>query len=524
MQHKVYTLYARISPKASKICQDEIERGRQYYNAMICDLNKRVQADVSELEQICKGRRMLATLAVRWPEWSPSLNVQQMFDTASTDDERKACLATALYFCIQRHATNVRAEHPASSSWCYTGTYHQVQADFDRAVADKRRGTWPGTPYKTRPIRTQTGASVGAHIQGGKITWQDIQSGVTTMFAPVPGATPSGRYQKFQLKVSKSQTIVLSLKMYSRGRNQRVIPHDAIVTHALLQRAHTSEACAGWVRVGRVSDVDGTVNDHPYGHCGKWILHIVAKLNEQPRSIDATPIGVSLGWSLQDDGSLLVAVTSEGKRLCVSARAMRMARRVSEIQSEMDSLANAVRDYVPGATEKKSTVSLLDYIERQGLIENSKTDSDIAELCNLFARKVRRLKAIAEHLRRRIANIRSDSYKKFVAELSTRTVYVQKLDIKSIAEDPNNKGETSGWLRTLACCHTLAELLQHRGAIKVNCERSGDDTAPSRQFADKILNESQGQAGQKEASRRTLRKYRRKLSNAEVGSNTRTAA
>lgn len=477
MTTRVYTFRkVRISPESAHECFAEIERGRQYYNAMIDELNRRVQEELEYIEEAA-------------------------FGAYGDTEAAKSCQAKLIYRAIKRHARDVRAQMPASSTECYTGTYHAVQAAFDQATSSKRQGTWPGERFRRR-YPGDGGEAVGVHIQGGKTTWRDLQQGSTSlMIARDVWVGHQGAW----LKVSRNATIPVRVWWKSRGKNPRVIPDDAIVSHAMLcleSDYGTSPTCTelpdGW---------------QPRG---KWVLRITAKIP----SIETVPksgsVGVSIGWYRDDEG-LLVAVTSDGKELRIPAYALRMADRNNELRSERDQLANAVKEYLPISNPNwmpKSAQAAASYIERHGLNVRADIDPVKRELFARFLEREANLRRTNDHVRRRFLNIRDEHYRKFVHSLQGKRVYVDKIEIKQLAESRHEKEDVGATSRFLAGAHSLVAMLKNAGAEQVpfcgdDRERLGDEREPTEANARNVLESGLNGNLHHATARKTVRKYRR---------------
>lgn len=472
---RVYDFNVRISKEAQRVAIEEIERGRQYYNAMIAELNNRVQAEIPVIESLSHGDRFLARLALLWPWWSPTDKQQELADSDRAEDQ-KSKLAMAIYACIAHHARDVRHDMPTGPSGCYTGTYHAVHAAFDAAIADKRKGTWPGDPYYFRRQRDKRGATCGVHLQGGSYTWGKITSGATSLIR-VGETTDRSTSDKpnhawelrpIWLKVSKeSEPIEIIVKLHRR------IPDDAVITHAILARSGD------------------------YGTGLRWRLLITAKLPPtDPTSKDAEPIGVSLGCKVNGDGSILVAAASNGESMTIPAYAVRMRQKLPIVTAARENLALIERDKLEGDKSKlpSNPARVADYIERNGLRGHSE-----------FVTQEHYQHCLYDHLIRRSERIRKEAVRQFTSKLRGKVVYIEKQDRKT----PLASGSNNDLLKFAGVGMVVASLKQ-AGAIEVPpSERLGDATAPTREKAEKILTSGIGGKAEKPAARKTIRKYRK---------------
>lgn len=490
MSIKVYTFRkVRISNEAAAECFEEIERGRGYYNAMISELNRRVQEEIEYIETATYGL---------------------LGDTPTAKEH----VAKLIYRAIKRHSRDVRAELPASSTECYTGTYHGVQAAFDAAMSSKRKHTWPGEKFKKR-WPGGGGEAVGVHIQGGKTTWRDICSGRTSLFV---ARDTTQRVGTCSLKVSKGMTLDAKVWWLCRGKNPRRIPDDAVISHALL--------CLEIDQGNAPVDCNGKPR-------GKWVLRVTAKLPDSGivARFSNDPIGISVGWSRDSEG-LLVAVMSDGQELRVPEYACKMADDNNRLRGDRDQLANAVKEYLPITNPQwlpKSAIATAGYIERHGL--NVREDIDVAhrELFARFLERETQLRRTNVHVRRRFLDIRSEHYRKFVQSLTGKQVFLDKIDIKSIAESRQEKEDTGATARFLAGAHSLVTLLVNSGAELVpfcgdDRERLGDERVPTRENAAKILDSALGGKRIQATTRKQVRKYRRRKKISEVPLDAQTTA
>ena len=475
----VYTFRkVRISAVDARECFAEIERGRSYYNAMIVELNQRVQEEIEYIEESAYG-------------------------LMGNAEATKGAIAKLIYRAIRRHSRDVRAQMPASSSCCYTGTYHAVQSAFDQATSSKRKGTWPGERFRRR-YPGGGGEAVGVHIQGGTTTWKDICDGKTSLFE---ARDAGSRYGTFALKISKSATIESRVAWKCYGKNPRVIPDDAVISHAML--------CL-------VGDYSQAYCDSTGNPRGTWVLRVTAKLPAREVAPKTETVGVSVGWYREQD--MLVAVTSEGKELRVPAYAMRMADRNNELCSERDQLANAVKEYLPIANPKwmpKSAMSTASYIERHGLNVRDDVDPAHRMMFAKFLERETQLRRTNDHVRRRFQNIRDEHYRKFVQSLAGKQVYFDKIEIKAIAESNQEKEDIGATSRFVAGVHSLVTMLVNSGAELVpfcgdDRERLGDERVPTRENADKILQAALDGKRHQGAARKSVRKYRRRPKNSEA--------
>ena len=482
MTTRVYTFRkVRISAVDARECFAEIERGRTYYNAMIDELNRRVQEEIEYIEESAYGL---------------------MGDTEAT----KTAVAKLIYRAIRRHSRDVRAQMPASSSGCYTGTYHAAQAAFDQATSSKRKGVWPGERFRKR-YPGDGGEAVGVHIQGGATTWKDICDGKTSLFV---AHNADSRYGTFSLKVAKTAKIESKVAWKCYGKNPRVIPDEAVISHAML--------CL----VGDYSQAYCDSTGHPRG---TWVLRVTAKLPPCAMSPKTDSVGVSIGWYREQD--LFVAVTSEGQELRVPAYAVRMADRNNELRSERDQLANAVKEYLPIANPKwmpKSAIAAASYIERHGLNVREDVDEAHRVMFTRFIERETQLRRTNDHVRRRFQNIRDEHYRKFVQSLAGKQVYLDKIEIKAIAESNQEKEDTGATSRFIAGVHSLITMLVNSGAELVpfcgdDRERLGDERVPTRENAEKILKTALDGKRHQVAARKSVRKYRRRPKNSVAALN-----
>lgn len=466
MPTKVYTFGCRISREARDIVEQEIELGRRYYNAMIEAVNLDIAGDRdwSPEKEARLGRPERKGKAKR---------IEALARLFCADDARaKTVSARAIYARLSRVSRNVRADKrfSAASSGCYTGTYHSVQSAFDQAMSAKRVGVWPGEPFRFRRMGDNSGAIVGVHLQPSRPWWK-LLGGSSSVCTPEPH---DGRRFRLVLKVSKcAEPIEVSVDLGSKCRGvRREIPSDALVSHVMLARRGD------------------------YGTRGKYVLLVTAKHETEETVVDQTQrVGVDVGFDMQPDGSLLVAVTSEGDELRIPAYAVRMAHRVHELQSERDALANAKRTECPACTGK-SAIGVAIWCERNG--------PGHAE----YLEREHALRCTQDHVRRRYQAIRLDAYRKFASVYGTHA-YVRKAKLKAVAEKELH-GEEQNLDRVIASCFEIESLLRQRGAIDVVCERYGDANAPSVASAEKIRQAGVSGSLKIDTARKQVRKYRKK--------------
>lgn len=449
---KVFKRGCRISEEARAHVEAEIARGCRYYNDMIGALNRDISGAKARGEQPeIEGR---------------AARIERLCKRHISDEKAaKSLAAKAIYKRIARIAKNVRATFTAAKSGCYTGTYHAVQADFDRAVSAKRPGVWPGAPYRYRDTR-DSGAIVGVHIQPAK-PWRWVLDGRSEICQLIPDSD-DGRFFRIRLKVSKEHTIEVSIDRGNKCRGKRLdIPDFALVSHVYVMRT----------------------GDYATG--GKYEVRIVYKTPKVETDPVTDRIGVDLGWRSLSDGSLLVAVTSDGRQCIIPDYAVRMALRVPELQSERDNLANVEKQTIMGC-QAKSPSRLADFIERNGLGGH---DDWLEKEHELHCRQA--------HVARRYQNIRTDVYRKFANSIRGRA-NILKTTLKRVAEE-ELKGENLNYDRTIASCFMLAQLLKNAGAIEVTCERQSDSYAPTVENAE-LIRTAPTREG---AARKTVRKFRK---------------
>lgn len=460
MSTKVYVFRCRLDDAARAIVESEIERGRRYYNDMIADLNSDIAGTKEhEGEPAIEGKaRRIEHLARH---------------ICTSDDKANTVAARAIYRRIARVSLNIRAlpKFSAFRSGCYTGTYHGVQAAFDQATSAKRVGVWPGEPFRYRRHGDNSGTGVGVHIQPAT-TWANILSGRHSICKAE--RHPDGRVFFLDLKVSKeSGPIGIRVILPKRCHGvRREIPSEGTVSHVLIHRTGD------------------------YGTRGKYELHVTVKTpsaNAPP--VEVTRVGVDIGWRARSDGSLLVAVTSDGQECSIPAYAVRMALRESELQSERDNLANELRARHPECTGS-SAIGVASWVQRN-------CDQSEAE----YLAKEHALRCTQDHVRRRYLAIRTDVYRKFAAAIGWSAA-VLKTRLKEVAEE-ELKGQPENFDRKLAAGFQLAQLLRNAGAAEVVCERRGDSNAPERENAEQIRVAHETGKLLDRGARRSVRKYRR---------------
>lgn len=465
MSTKVYTFGCRISRESRDIVEREIERGRRYYNAMIEAVNLDIAGDSDwspeKEERLGRAERK-----------SKARRIESLARVICADNAKaKTVTARAIYRRISRVSRNVRADKrfSAASSGCYRGTYHSVQAAFDQSMSSKRVGVWPGDPYRFRRSGDNSGAIVGVHLQPSQ-PWGKLLGESSSICAP---EQHDGRRFRLLLKVSKeAQPIEVSVDLGSKCRGiRREVPVDALVSHVMLARRGD------------------------YGTRGKYVLLVTAKTEAVEVPEDTTQrVGVDVGFAMQDDGSLLVAVTSDGDELRIPPYAVRMAHRVHALQAERDDLANSKRAEVTGCTGK-SAIGVSVWCEKNGTGHAEYLDREHSLRCT------------QDHVRRRYQAIRLDAYRKFASALGAHS-YVKKVKLKAVAEK-ELRGEELNLDRVIASCFELESLLRQRGAVDVVCEIEGDAHGPSVLSARKI--KEAGEAGSLKigTARKQVRKYRK---------------
>lgn len=369
----------------------------------------------------------------------------------------------------RQRALTVCARHKLAEGSCYTGSHFAAMNDFQRATSAKRIGVWPGDPYRFRSRNANDGAMVGVvFMKSSGMTWGKITGGSSRIFSVETGQ----RYCAVRLKVSREEEPI-EFTCHLR----REIPPDAIVTSAYLARTGT------------------------YGRRHKWELRVTFSVDTVASDALAPasdPIGVDVGWQMQDDGGLLVAVTSDGRRLVIPPYAIRMAPRSYEIQKERDLLANAQREKIGEECTAKSANGTAYWCEQH------RPESE-----REYIENDRALRCRQDHTRERLQNIRADHYRKFVASLGCQ-VFILKSKLKVVAEE-EKKGEELNKTRTWAALHELIQLLRNAGAVEVECERLGDASVPCSVNAEKIRDAGIAGSLHERAARKPVRKFRKRL-------------
>jgi hypothetical protein len=181
MQTKVYVFGCKISKSDQVLIEDEIERGRQYYNSMIESYNPN-------------------------PRQRPG---------------------------------DIRKRFPASDTDCYKGTYDIVASDFDRAVSAKRPGKWPGEPYHFRKKHENAGASVGVRVSPA-CPWSSLRSGAKRVVEVLPSLDEKYGHKRFLLRIKidkEHEPIALSVALPKPCRGvRRTVPDDAMISHIRIFR------------------------------------------------------------------------------------------------------------------------------------------------------------------------------------------------------------------------------------------------------------------------------------------------
>lgn len=459
MGTKVFKRGCRFDSSSRAEIEAEMERGRRYYNDMIGALNRdiagieardgvdAVEGKAKRIERLCRA-------------WF------------ADGDKAKSVAAKAIYRRIKTVSRNIRADKrfSALNSGCYRGTYHAVQADFDRAVSAKRVGVWPGEPYRYRRPGGP-GACVGVHIQPPK-PWSWVLSGVSEICSVTDD---NGRIFEMTLKVSKSSTIPLTVDRGKKCQGARLdIPADALVSHVMVFRS----------------------GDYATG--GKYEIHVTYK-EEDASCVELSRVGVDIGWKRRTDGSMLVAVSSDGRECVIPAYAVRMASRVAEIQSDRDNLANDCKTRLLAAgrdCQAKSSAGVARWAEQYA-------DQSERE----YIANERALRCTQEHVRSRYQNIRNDTYRKFVNELRGRACII-KTRLKVVAEE-KLKGEGLNFDRVVASCFELSQLFRNAGAVEVACERRGHSVVPDAVNAEEIRLAHESGKLLDRGARKTVRMYRK---------------
>jgi hypothetical protein len=497
MKTRVYEFWCKPIDNGQQIAIEEIERGRKYYNSMIALLNQRVQEQLPIIEKLSKEDRFLSKIYLLYPWLDLSLSAQAKLDNNDIDEKsQKTKQAPVIYALIAKTVRDVQVELPASlSNGCYTGTYHNVQAAFSQAIGSNRKGVWPGEPYRFRSMRDSRGATCGVHLQGGIFTWGALIADKTSI-CQIKGLDPHAKDQTsvsqqenhkwerriIHLKVAKSaDPIQLRVKLH------RTIPHDAVISHVMLSR----------------------VGD--YGSKIQWRLLITANLKDEIPTVNdiSESVGVDAGVKCLADGSIQVAVTTDyvdtgddennPSLLIIPAYAVRMHQKIDAIDRERKELALQIRDKLPsieGQGIPKFPEGIANFIERNGLHGFGK-----------YLEREHYLHCKQCHLSKRSQAIRKDKFRKFVASLHGRRVYIEKINLKDIAQSK----ESTNAERKFASLHLLLSLLKSAGAVEVRqIEGRSDDHSPEFTFAEAI--KAAGESGkiQVKVARKAIRKFRRK--------------
>lgn len=463
MTTRVFKRGCRFSSEDRRIIEDEIRRGCEYYNTLIGFVNRRIAGvpAVGDKPAVPGIADRIKRLCSYWHRETP--------------EKAKQLTARAIYRQIANAAKQAHVAHSAASSGCYTGTYHSVQSDFDRAVSAKRIGVWPGAPFKYRRTQ-QSGACVGVHIQPAK-PWSWIRA-CGSKLAGAARDQDNGRIFGMYLKVSKdTPSIQLTVDRGKKCRGVRLdIPESALVSHVMIYR----------------------VGD--YATAGKYEIHITYQVPDVEMPAIKGRVGVAIGWQTQPDGSLLTAVTSDGRQCRIPAYAVRMALRVDELQAERDKLSNEIRQLYHEC-HATSASGVFDWVLRF---------RDQTEWRYLQAEH--RLHCRQAHVQRRYQNIRNNAYLQFANQLRGCCV-IEKQDLKAVAED-ELKGAAKNRDRSIAACYRLQQYLKNVGAVVVTgCRLPGgfpDGHTPTVETAKLIAAAAADTGSHATAKVKSIRKFRKK--------------
>jgi hypothetical protein len=402
----------------------------------------------------------------------------------------------------QRPLTVV-ARHKLAESGLYTGSYMSAVAAFQQAVSVKRAHKWPGDPYSFRHDHDLRGAKIGVVWSKSQApTWDKLLAGFSSLATCELGAKRRRNYSAWKLKVSRDDApIVFTANM------RREIPPDALITAIYL------------------------VPDGERGESRWWDLQIT--WHEQTVVVVEPPkerVGVSTGWSILDDGSMLVAITSEARCLRIPPYAIRKAKDVESIQGQRDTWANIMLGELKrkGVSCKygddvgyegaetglvcwaKSADAVIDWVERNGI-----------HGMRPFVDKAIELRRRQQHNRRRFLDIRDELYRDFAA--ANRCAYISKQKLRETAEK-ELKGQEPNHERTWASIHMLEQCLIERGAVEIECESLGDSIAPTLANAQKIWDSGESGNIKIRASRKSVRKYRKRLPDSAAAQDAITTA
>jgi hypothetical protein len=374
----------------------------------------------------------------------------------------------------RQRALSIIARHRLAQEECYTGSYFSAVAAFQAATSAKRVGKWPWEPYRFRSRHELRGSKVGAvWMLHSAPTWERVLSGCTSLLTCSSGPKMRRNYSEFSLRVSRNDP---PIRFTANVRRQ--IPLDAKIVSAYL------------------------VPDGDKGERHWWDLQITFAPPEITKC-SAPPdnrVGIDLGWQLCDDGSMLVAVTSDGKKLSIPPYAIRMAQSIEAVQAQRDVWTQFILDELRKREEPclaKSAYSVIEWIEFRGI-----------HGMQMWIDKARELRRRQQHLRRRFAGIRDELYRDFAS--THRGAYVLKMNLKQPAEG-ELKGTELNHERTWASLFSLALCLRERGAIEVTCERSSDSTVPSLGNADQIRQAGESGSVLIRAARKPHHKFRKRL-------------
>lgn len=368
----------------------------------------------------------------------------------------------------RRKVFDIISNHKLADSGLYTGTYFAVVNAFQQAVGTKRVGVWPGDPYRFRSWRSNEGAMVGvSRSKSAGATWGGALAGASQIFSVTDDGS---KYLRVQLKISRDDEPI-----EFTAHIRRTIPSDAVLTKVYLVRKGT------------------------YGRRHKWELQVTFEADVAVVPSTGDRVGVDVGWKQREDGSLLVAVTSDGQKLIVPAYAIRMALRGPELQSERDNLANETRSR-HAECQARSANGTAAWCEEY----RPETERE-------YIRQDRELRCRQDHVRERYQNIRNDWYKKFAATLRGRA-YILKNKLKEAAE--KELPTVVNRVRSIASCFEVAQLLRTNGAIEVVCERLSDSLEPTLENAERIR--LSGESGEllERPARKPVRKFRKRLAAA----------
>lgn len=459
----------------------EMERGRSYYNQMVGFVNDHLAGKRGE-----DGKRT-GGLAER------ACVLMERFAAHRTPEERKRLKASAIYWAIKRLALRARREFPPGASGCYKGTYDDVCADFERAMSDKRKGVWPGTPFRFRGPR-ETAACV--RFPSG-VTWADLQFGRPICHAGIyrrRGNAQDDKYFFLTLRLTKEgEPVKLICDLGNKCRGvRRTIPEDAKVAK---------------IRVLTKGD---------YGTRHKFEVQVTFRTDGEEATRDISErIGIDIGWELQPDGSIAVARTSDGRELTLAQATVAQALRVDELQSQRCANANLLAEEAEKAGEKclaRSPESIVAWVERR-MMDLGRWDWIAAHRWQ-FERE-HSLRCTQAHCRRRYQAIRDDQYRKF-ASANGQVAAIVKLPRKKEAEG-ESLGTEPNHCRQIASTFKLSQLLRNRGALEVVCERPVDSLGPRAENADQIKEAAGKNLILSRPARRQVRKYRKRKASPGEG-------